>query len=217
MVVGRPPRRLEVGSALAGYEVRTDFSDSGEAVEVHGLGAVTSAALRFLAERGLIPDPSAVVAPMASGDEALAVWNERVYALAGLRLLPGESAEATGRQDLGAGVGLDYRVRMTLGEELPCPGEAKRRCVKLALEYSTREEDAAAVKGRRLDDSAYDLTTVIDEAALTGTGERVLDPATLLVYDEKREPVLRLTGSAQGDRFELTLRQHHRWKLRPAG
>lgn len=213
--ISKPMRNFDLGDIVGGYEVRTDFSDSGEAVGVEGLGAVSSALLRHFLESGLLADPAAF-APGSSGDEHLAVWNERVYALAGLRLSPGETAEAAGRQDLGAGIGLDYLVTLTLGDELPCPGDAERRCVKLALEYTTSDEAAAAVRGRRFDDLGYDLSTVIDQAELTGTGERVLDPATLLVYDEKRDPVLHLTGSAQGDRFDLTLRQHHTWKLRPA-
>jgi hypothetical protein len=215
MYLVRQQRRFDLGDIIGGYEIRTDFSDSGEAVAIEGLGAVSSAVLRHLQERGLVADPSAV-APAPSGDEALSVWNERIYALAGLRLRPGESAEATGRQELGGDLALDYRVTMTLGDEVDCPGESKRRCVKLALEYSTSDEDAEAVRGQRLDDLSYDLTTVIERAEMTGTGERVLDPATLLVYDEKREPVLRVTGTSQGDRFSLTLKQSHTWKLRPA-
>jgi len=215
MLVVPQQRRFDLGKVVGGYEIHTDFSDSGEAVEIEGLGAVSSAVLRHFQERGLVADPSAV-APVPSGDEALSVWNERVYALAGLRLLPGESAEATGRQELADDVALDYRVKMTLGTEVACPGESKRRCVKLALEYSTTDEAAEAVRGRRLNDLSYDLTTVIDRAEITGTGERVLDPATLLVYDEKREPVLRVTGTSQGDRFSLTVKQSHGWKLRPA-
>lgn len=214
MFLVRQQRRFDLGSVIGGYEIRTDFSDSGEAVAIEGLGAVSSAVLRHLQERGLVADPSAV-APAPSGDEALSVWNERIYALAGLRLRPGESAEASGRQELGGGVALDYLVKMTLGDEVDCPGESKRRCVKLALEYSTTDEAAEAVRGQRLNDLSYDLTTVIERAEINGTGERVLDPETLLVYDERREPVLRVTGTSQGDRFSLTLKQNHTWKLRP--
>lgn len=215
MLAGEPTRQFDLGVALGGYEVRTDFTDSGEAVAVHGLGAVSSALLRTLQEAGVVDDPSAV-ASVPSGAEHLALWNERIHALAGLRLGPGEPVEATGRQELGSDLSIGYRVRIDLGDGLPCPGDAERRCVNLALEYSAIEADVEALKGRRLD-SLGGGRVVLDGIELSGKGERVVDPSTLLVYSEKREPVLRLSGSAEGEKFNLTLRQHHRWTLRPEG
>lgn len=215
LLAGRPTRRLDLGEMLGGSEVRTDFSDSGEAVAVHGLGALSSALLRHLQEAGLVDDPSAV-APVPSGDEHLSTWNERVHALAGVRLAKGGSVEATGRQEIAPRVDVGYRVRMTLGDGLACPGETNRQCVRLALEYSVIEEDVAALRGRRLDSFPGVATVVLDDIRLSGSGERVLDPSTLLVYSERREPMVSLSGKADGERFNVTVRQNHRWTLRPA-
>jgi hypothetical protein len=215
MLAGEPTRQFDLGVALGGYEVRTDFTDGGEAVAVHGLGAVSSALLRTLQEAGMVDDPSAV-SSVPSGAEHLALWNERTHALAGLRLQPDKPVEVTGQHDLGSDLSIGYRVKVGLGDGLPCPGDTERRCVNLALEYSAIEADVEALKGRRLD-SLGAGSVVLDGIEVSGKGERVVDPSTLLVYSEKREPVLRLSGSAEGEQFKLTLRQHHRWTLRPEG
>lgn len=190
---------------VAGTQLRYKVMDDGDLMSVEGFDRFEWLLREAAAERGRTRELEAV-SPWEVREREREDWNERIHALVGRPVVLGEVVETSSRIDLGQGVKLAHMVRLTPVEWRPC-GDG--RCVAVRVEYLADPEATARFIGQSASSlvprsEEIDPTVTIRAIEVAGGGERLIDPATMLVFAENVERKLHLT-LASDDGQSLTV------------
>jgi hypothetical protein len=194
-----------VSRQVAGTELRYEVMDDGDLVGVGGFDRLQQVLRQAAAELDRAEEFEAVT-PWRLRERERDDWNERVHALVGKAVVLGQAIDATSRIDLGHGRLLAHQVRLTPVEWRPC---VTGRCVAVKVEYLADPEAVSRVvnapaAGLIPQLAELDPTVKIRGVEVLGGGERVIDPATMLVFAENVTRKLHLTFGWEDGR-SLTL------------
>jgi len=206
----------DLSRAVAGLEVVTEVMEDGEVTAVRGAERIEALIAQHAAAQGL-DDGAVPGGAWAHRESERAAWRERVQSLAGKSLGLGESVELAAAQDLGGGRELTHRVRLTPRALEPCGAS---ECVKVEVAYASDPAEVERYLGSPLSALLPDSELAGAEVTLlaievSGGGERLVEPATLLVRKEKLEKKVRLTLRAPGRDLEVLFTIIDRGELHP--
>lgn len=183
---------------LNGLVLTYRIDAEGNLVSVQGYEDVME---RF--RKALPPEAVQAVSQVISADllvaKEKAEWAGRIGDFVGATLELGSSWTAEAPFALPTGEQVQFYTRTELAEKVKC---GERDCVRIRFRY---DSDASAV-GAKVEQMVKDIAKgaggenpglQLGKMTITGGGERVLDPATMLVYSETMERTLRME-SAQG-------------------
>lgn len=126
-------------------------------------------------------------------------WHSRVGSFAGRTAKIGDAWTLSTTQGFGGLGRLDQRIRYEIAEWVDC-GESD--CVRLVMSFEADppevEEFLAELFTALLEKAGVVGSLRFEGASLSGTGERIVEPSTLLLHDESRE--LTVTATALGPR-----------------
>lgn len=144
---------------------------------------------------------SSVLNEDAMVNRAAAEWDGRISSFVGTQRRIGESWAVTSPFDLPAGGAITFFTATTLAETCQAGGHD---CVRIRFAYST---DPAALQ-QTLSKTLEELTKAIGATAaqpptisgveIVGSGERVLDPATMLFYAKRLTRTLKMRMETPG-------------------
>ncbi len=172
-------------SGLLGRTVAYDVSDDGELQRVRGIAEVLKAIRKHLP-----PATPRTVRDMLSEDARIqretTEWNGRIGGFAGASVTLGETWMTTDEYPLPSGESLTFYTATTFAASQKRAGHD---CVRITFRYDT---DATAL-AKLLGKTAEELQSLgmlpgkppkVAGAQLTGSGYRIIDPKTMLLYDE---------------------------------
>ena len=214
LLVNGQDRFPDLGRQAQGIEIVTEVMDDGEAEAVRG-GERLESLLSQLAASSTGSAPPPVAGPWSRREQERADWEERVHALSGRTVRLGETVETTGRFDFGKGRSLAHRALLTPKEWKPCGDD---RCIAVAIEYATDPDEVARYADRSIETLVPDTNelsgaVVIDSIEVSGDGERLIDPKTLLVREERVDKVLRLTLRGPDRQLQMLVTLHRKSTL----
>lgn len=119
-----------------------------------------------------------------------AEWAGRIGDFSGNTLELGASWTATSPFDLPSGEQIQFYTRTDLVGKEKC---GARDCVRIRFRYDTDAAALGAVAGKVVQEVAG-ATVKVGKMGLSGSGERLVDPDTLLVHAETLERTITLEG-----------------------
>lgn len=150
-------------AALQGVVATYRLDSRGNLVSIQGYEGLAEKA-----SQGLPPEEARALAQALAPESILArekvEWSSRIGQYTGRTFELGSAWTTEAPLALPSGGEVQVRTRVELAERTPCGVD--RSCVRLRFRYDS------------------------DAAAISGTGERVVDPSTLLTYFERTERVI---------------------------
>jgi len=138
-------------------------------------------------------------------NKAKAEWNARISEFSGNTFQMGDMLSAQGKFPLPNGEILTYFSIIQISNFVDFGG---KRCVKIKYKNSSQPEDLAEFMGYSVEevkeifdfDANSDLTTYIQ---MSGEGERIIDPETMLIYYEKSTRKIDMKDQEMGDESKM--------------
>ena len=189
---------------LEGLDVTCEISDRGELKAIRGYDGVIRKVKESMPKDGVPPETEALLAKVFS-EEALvarakAEWDGRIGGFAGQTVEIGDIFEAESAFPLPTGESVSTT---TIAGKEKC-GSAE--CLRILFEYNT---DPNAMK-KTLDAIAgalpQDARVVQEGMTITGSGERLIDPATMNIHRETNERTMRMPVTGPNGEKVLTVR-----------
>jgi len=135
-------------------------------------------------------------------------WNERIVGIVGRKIKVGDSWVSTSKYDLPGGNTLNSYSAFKISEKLEYGGHD---CVKIEFIYNTDAEKLSEFVGKSVGEIIDDLGTDYEISdmnlgSITGSGERIIDPSTMLIYYEKstRSMSMQMKAPGQQQAMEMT-------------
>jgi hypothetical protein len=182
---GRPEANPML-QAMVGMEVVYILDADGVLLEIQGLESVREKMIQ-----GLPPAAMHALGPALSVEAMLereaAEWNGRVGDFLGETVRLGESRTGTSSFPLPTGGAVEFDVTTAFAERVPCPAGS---CVRIRFAYGGDAAELARamekITGEVIEDAGgpKEAAPHVDEVSVEGSGERVVDPATMLIYSE---------------------------------
>lgn len=194
---GKPvPDALRDG--MKGLAITYEVDQSGQLLAVRGYDRVITRV------RELFPEAAPALASVL--DEQTLInrergdWQGRVGAFAGQTVEIGDAAVGTSEFPLPGGGSVIFYSAVTCVERLRYAGHD---CVKIRFSYDSDPADLGKAVGKTLSEIARaahrpDLKIEPGAATIKGSGERIVDPATLLPYAETIERTITMPMEAPG-------------------
>ncbi|MFH1052422.1 MAG: hypothetical protein V1779_16005 [bacterium] len=138
-------------------------------------------------------------------NKAKAEWNARISEFSGNTFKIGDMLSAQGKFPLPNGEVLTYFSIIQVAEIVDTLG---KKCIKIIFKNSSNSEDLASFLGYSVEDvkELFDfnansgLTTYIK---LSGEGERVIDPSTMLIYYERTSRRVEMKDEEMGNESKI--------------
>lgn len=145
---------------------------------------------------------SAVLNEEALKQRDAAEWNRRIGNFVGMRAIPGDSWAAIDSIPIPTGEHVTFYSLTRHGGQAECDNH---QCVKLVFDYNSDASALTALAndslGGLLGRAADSFSSGTSEARIVGSGQRLIDPSTMLIYYEVVERTLtgKMTRSDQVD------------------
>jgi hypothetical protein len=212
---GRPINN-PILSLLLDVVITYEIDPQGQLLDVKGFDNVRQAM-----ERSLPPATQQALASILS-EEALvnketAEWNGRIGNFVGHSINLGETWTAAEEFPLPGGEPMTFYSITHFAEEAPC-GEGT--CVRIEFNYNTDPVALQQSFGKPLEEllqavGAGDHQVEMTEGSIVGGGERLIDPSTMMIYEEtlSRTIKMRVRIPGQAARW-TTLEEKKEYRLR---
>lgn len=156
---------------------------------------------------------SSLLSEEAMVNRAAAEWDGRISSFVGRRGRIGENGATTSQFDLPAGGAVTFYTATTLAEALKVGG---RDCVRIRFAYNTDPAALQQTLGKTLDELAKAIgdaagkVPTVSGVEIVGSGERVIDPATMLIYSESLTRTIKMRMESPGQEAVWTTMQEKR-------
>jgi len=188
-------------SGLVGRTVAYDVSDDGQLERVRGVAEVVEAIRKQLPPAALRTLGDTLTEDAWIQRETTE-WNGRIGGFAGASVTLGETWMTTDEYPLPSGDSLTFYSATTFAAN---EKRAGHDCVRITFRYDTDATALAKLLGKK----AEELQSLgmlpgkppkVAGAQLTGSGYRIIDPKTMLLYDEviRRSVVMRMDIPGKG-------------------
>lgn len=190
-------------------------ADDGELLSVSGFDKI-AAAIR----RAFPPKVVAAIEPVA-GERAMvakmaAEWSGRITDFVGRELRVGEAYHWPAAFTLQNGEVVEYQVRTAIAELVPC---ATNPCARLVQTYDSDAAAAGELAGEVAEGAAASIGADVTAAELRGTRvsgsiSRLIDPETMLIYDEILDRTLEATMVQEGEQAPMVQEEKKLYSFR---
>ena len=186
--------------------ITTNLDNDGRAVSVEGYD-------KFIQKmnENLPPEALQMAASMfneeAMAKKAIAEWNGRIGDLAGRSCKVGETWTSTDEYEMPGGSPMKFYTAFKIMEKVNRNGHD---CVRIEFFYNS---DPAALTefidltvGEIMDETDEDFEMPdINVSTISGSGERIIDPSTMLVYYEKMTRSMKMEMNIQGQQQKMEM------------
>jgi len=189
-----------ISAAMEGLEVTFSIGPDGQLREIKGFSGIIDAV------KAKFPGPVAqMMIPLFNEDSLVqrerAEWEGRVGGFVG------KSAEIgdvwTGEDDypLPTGGKAKFYSATTFDSFVDCGG---KKCVLVKFAYNSSSEDLAKLVGKAADSLAKNagaepgVATLASGVEITGSGQRIVEPSTMIIHSEKVERTIKLEMDIAG-------------------
>lgn len=195
----------DFAQAFQGITITYELANDGKLKAVRGYGAVVDKVVAAMS-KDAPPEMKRLVTNLLS-EEALITrarteWDGRISGFAGSSAKVGDVYTSTDQIVLPNGDAVTFHTTTTIAGRAPC---GNVQCVRITFKY---DSDPAAMK-KTLEAVTGTLPgeqLVTDGITITGSGERLIDPATMNIYSETNERTMRMTVTVSDGTKMLTER-----------
>jgi hypothetical protein len=197
-----------VMALLKDVPITTNMDKNGRAVSVTGYD-------KFIEKMNENLPPEAVkqMAPMFNEESmsknVMTEWNGRIGNLVGRSCLVGETWIVSDEIEMPGRSPMIFYTALKITENVNIKGHD---CVKVEFEYNSDPAGLAEFSGKtvgeiEVESGVESVTQDATMGSVTGKGERVIDPATMLVYSEKMTRTLKMEMQmmAQGQQQKMEM------------
>lgn len=189
-----------VSAAMEGLEVTFTVGKGGQLRDIKGFSGIIDAV------KAKFPGPVAqMMIPLFNEDSLVqrerAEWEGRYGGFVGKTVEIGDVWVGEDDYPLPSGGTAKFYSATTFDSIVDCGG---KKCVRIKFNYDTSSEDLAKLVGEAAealakaagaDSSVVQLTSGID---ITGSGERIVDPSTMIIQSERIERTIKLEMDVAG-------------------
>jgi len=192
-----------IASLLASTVIAYKLDANGKILNIGGYEALIEAV-----SKQLPPEVYKQLTPIlnieAMKAKDIAEWNGRISEFVGAEVKVGDSFVANTPYQLPNGSAISYVVRTRIAAIVPC---GKKKCVRIEQTYDTQADNLAKLSGEVVSNISQTITPELQKsnadnntATIQGTITRVIDPKTMLIYEESanRTIVMRMDISGKG-------------------
>lgn len=172
-------------TSIKGLTIVHELDEHGQSLAIRGYDEFLKR-MREQLDPAVIQAVSAVLNEEAMNNKTQAEWRGRVASFVGRAVRVGDAWEGVDEYSLPSGEKVVFYSITKVAERVKHAG---RDCVKIEFHYDTDAEALGEFTGKILKDvravagaSGPELT--VAGTKLTGGGQRVVDPATMLIYGE---------------------------------
>ncbi len=197
-----------VTEALKGLTVTYDIDARGQLTAIHGLDKVIARV-----EKSVGPQAAQAMAGLLN-EEALtnkerSEWEGRIGSFAGERAVIGDVWIGTDEFPLPNGETVTFYLVTKLVGRVKSAGHD---CVKMRFSYNSDAAALAKLAGKTAREIAAaagrpELPATATEMLIVGSGERVIDPATMLIYAETTERTITMPIQSPQGEVTATIRE----------
>lgn len=203
-----------ISTAMEGLEVTLHVGPDGRLREIEGFRGVLDAI------KAKFPGPIAQMMIPLFNEQSLiqrerAEWEGRYGGFAGKTARIGDVWTAEDEYDLPNGGKTKFYSATVFDSLVDCGG---KKCVRVKFAYNSSSEDLAELVGKVVGDLAK--STGSDPAVvqlssgieITGSGERIVDPETMIIHSEKIERTIKLEIDAGSGPQPATVHETREFK-----
>ena len=186
-------------SLLRGITVTYDLDADGQLLAVHGFeNVITKMKETFPPEA--VKSLAAVLNEDALINKEAAEWNGRIGGFIGRTAKIGDVWTSTDEFPLPTGEAITSYSATKFVEDVKC---GSNDCVRIQFWYNSDAGALQGLVGEMASDiaesaGAPQLAPEISGASIIGEGERIIDPATMLIYSEKASRTMKMQMEAPG-------------------
>lgn len=183
-----------ISAAMEGLEVTFSISPDGQLREIKGFSGIIDAV------KAKFPGPVAqMMIPLFNEDSLVqrerAEWEGRIGGFVGKSAGIGDVWMGEDEYPLPTGGKAKFYSATTFDSFVDCGG---KKCVLVKFAYDSSSEDLAKLVGKVAGDLAKSagadpgVATLTSGVRITGAGQRIVDPSTMIVHSERIERTIKL-------------------------
>lgn len=174
-------------SFLSGFSITGDLDLNGRLINVYGYENIIEKARKSLSSE-VVESLQLVANPETMVNKTKAEWNARISDFIGQRVIVGDMFSGEGKFPLPNGETLTFFSLVKVLDTLTYDG---KKCVKIEFKNSSIPDSLAAFMGYSKNEikkvfNGNINSNVSTKIEINGYGERIIDPATMLIYHEKK-------------------------------
>jgi hypothetical protein len=184
---------------ISNVEFTTQLDSTGHIVDVRGIDKMMENLMSAIPaeQREMI---SGMINEEMLVNKEIMEWEARIGDFIGLTKEIGDIMEVNDEMQLPNGISLPFTSKTKFADMADC---GDQRCVKIEFAY---DSDASKLAGfaenslnKFLEGLESDTTDIgLSDASISGWGERLVDPETMLIYSETNERVMNITADIPG-------------------
>lgn len=188
------PVKDPITNLISNVEITTRLDSLGHMVEVQGFDKLMENLMSMIP-----PEQQEMISGMINEEilvnKEIVEWEARIGEFIGLSVEIGDFLEVSDEMQLPNGASLPFTSKTKFAGLGEC-GDTK--CVRIEFAYDSDASRLIDFVENSLKDFAGKLETEMDdfdsnESSISGWGERLIDPETMLIYSETSDRVLNMT------------------------
>ncbi len=131
-----------------------------------------------------------------------AEWNGRIGDYLGAEVKVGDAFVANSPYQLPDGATINYNITTNIAAIEPCAG---KKCVHIKQTYNSQADNVAKMSGKIVNNVATAMESEIqastsenNSAYISGSVKRVIDPNTMLIYEEENKRIIEMKVDVPG-------------------
>lgn len=188
-------------SLLQNLSIVYEADEQGQLTSIKGFDKL-SEILKASFPQHVVEQLSTLLNEEALVNKETAEWNGRIGDFAGAQVSIGDVFTSVSEFPLPTGESVKYYTATKIEEKAHC---GNHNCVKIAFSYNSNPEALKEFVGDAIQDIAQsagksDVNFSLSQVEITGEGERLIDPTTMLIYSEliKRNMQMEMEVPGQG-------------------